>query len=89
MKRKLNIFKSLTLSLALLSIVACDSTNDLNVETAAFTVTNDSVYLTKSITFTANDSLGGNDYSWDFGDGNKVMGKYNVTLYMFHQVLQV
>lgn len=79
MKRKLDIFKILTLSLFLLTIVACDNTNDLNVETAEFSVNNDTVYLTKSITFTANDSLGGNEYSWDFGDGNKVVGKYNVT----------
>lgn len=79
MKYKLNIYKALTLSFFLLAIVACNSINELNVETAAFTVTNDSVYLTKPITFTASDSLGGNEYSWDFGDGDKVMGKYNVT----------
>ena len=79
MKRKPNIFKALTLVLFLLTIVACDSTNDLKVETAAFSVNNDSVYLTKSITFTASDSLGGNEYAWDFGDGNKLMGRYNVT----------
>jgi len=79
MNYKLNIIKVLTLSLFLIVIVACNNINELNVETAAFTVSNDSVYLTKSITFTASDSIGGNEYSWDFGDGNKLMGKYNVT----------
>lgn len=78
MLRRLTIFKTLSLTLSLMTFVACDTTNELEVKTAEFSVNNESVYLTKSVSFIAKDSLGGNDYSWDFGDGNTVIGKYNV-----------
>jgi len=71
--------KTVALTLALLTFVACDKTNVLEVKTAEFSVNHDSIYLTKPVIFTANDSLGGNEYSWDFGDGSTVIGKYNVT----------
>jgi len=77
--QRTNLLKTLFFTLSLLALVACDKTNGLEVKTADFTVNHASVYLTKSITFTANDSLGGKEYAWDFGDGNTVTGKYNVT----------
>jgi hypothetical protein len=79
MLTRLNFIKPLVLTLTLLTFVACDKTNGLEVKTAEFSVNHDSVYLTKPVVFTANDSLGGNEYSWDFGDGNSETGKYNVT----------
>ena len=79
MNFRLNILTILFLSLSLLTFVACDKTNGLEVKTAEFSVNHDSIYLTNSVVFTANDSLGGNEYSWDFGDGNTETGKYNVT----------
>jgi len=79
MNFRLNILTILLLSLSLLTFVACDKTNGLEVKTAEFSVNNDSIYLTKSVVFTANDSLGGNEYCWDFGDGKTETGKYNVT----------
>jgi PKD domain len=79
MLRRQTIFKALSLTLILLTFVACDKTNGLEVKTAEFSVNHESVYLTKSVTFTAKDSLGGNEYSWDFGDGSTVIGKYNAT----------
>ncbi len=79
MNFKLNILTVLSLAFTLLTFVACDKTNGLDVKTAEFSVNHESTYLTKPIVFTANDSLGGNEYSWDFGDGNTETGKYNVT----------
>ena len=79
MNCKLNLLTILSLSFTLLTFVACDKTNGLEVRTAEFSVNHDSIYLTNSVVFTANDSLGGNEYSWDFGDGNTETGKYNVT----------
>lgn len=79
MLRRLNLLKTVSLTLSLMIFVACDKTNDLGIKTAEFSVNDESVYLTKSVIFTAKDSLGGNKYSWDFGDGNTVIGKFNVT----------
>jgi hypothetical protein len=62
-----------------MTFVACDKTNGPEVKTAEFSVNHESVYLTKAVIFTANDSLGGKEYSWDFGDGNTEIAKYNVT----------
>ena len=78
MNRKLNILTVLSLTVSLLTFVAC-KTNDPEVETAEFSVNHESIYLTKDITFVAKDSIGGNEYSWDFGDGSTQTGKYNVT----------
>ena len=92
MNFKLNILTVLSLAFTLLTFVACDKTNGLDVKTAEFSVNHESTYLTKPIVFTANDSLGGNEYSWDFGDGSAIsheinpkhqygaVGDYNVTL---------
>jgi hypothetical protein len=79
MKCRLNLFKKLILASILLTFAACDNTNDLEVKTAEFSVNNNSAYLTETVTFTAKDSLGENEYTWDFGDGNIEVGKYNVT----------
>lgn len=79
MLSKLNLLKAITLTLSLMTFVGCGKTNDLEVKTAEFSVNDESVYLTKSVIFTAKDSLGGKEYSWDFGDGNTVIGKYNET----------
>ncbi|WP_291125266.1 PKD domain-containing protein [Flavobacterium sp. UBA6031] len=79
MNFKLNILTVLSLTFSLLTFVACDNTNGLEVKTAEFSVNNKSVYLTETVTLTAKDSLGGNEYSWDFGDGSIVIGKYNMT----------
>jgi PKD repeat protein len=79
MRLRLFFLKTLTSSLLLLTVAACDIENGIDVKTAEFTVNDDSVYLTKPLKFIANDTLGGNEYYWDFGDGNKVVGKHNIT----------
>jgi len=79
MNCKLNILTILSLTLLSMTFVGCDKSNGPEVKTAEFLVNHESVYLTKSVTFTAKDSLGGKEYSWDFGDGNTEIGKYNVT----------
>ena len=78
MLRRQTIFKSLSLTLSLLTFVACDKTNGLEVKTAEFSINQESRYLTKDVSFVAKDSIGGNDYTWDFGDGNTLTGKYKV-----------
>ena len=77
MDLKQNLLKTLSFTLTLMAFTACK--NEFEVKTAEFSVSKDSVYLTKTISFVAKDSLGGNEYSWDFGDGNTLNGKYNVT----------
>lgn len=77
--RKLTVFKTLSFILTLTTIVACDDKTELQVKTAEFTVDAKPAYLTETISFVAKDSVGGNEYSWDFGDGNTLKGKYNVT----------
>jgi hypothetical protein len=49
------------------------------VKTAEFSINQESRYLTKDVSFLAKDSIGGNEYSWDFGDGETLTGKYKVT----------
>ena len=73
------IFKTLSLTLSLLTFVACDKTNGLEVKTAEFSINQESSYLTKDVSFVAKDSIGGNEYSWNFGDGQTLTGKYKVT----------
>ncbi|MDD4970612.1 MAG: PKD domain-containing protein [Paludibacter sp.] len=75
---KKNFLNTLFFTLTLITFMACNK-NEFDVKTAEFSVTEDSVYLTKSTSFVAKDSLGGNEYSWDFGDGTTLNGKYNVT----------
>lgn len=79
MKLRQNIFKTLFLSLTLMTFVACDKTNDPEVKTADFSIIQGSKYLLKEVSFVAKDSIGGNEYLWDFGDGNTLTGRYNVT----------
>jgi hypothetical protein len=79
MLRRQTIFKTLSFTLSLLIFVACDKTNGLEVKTADFSIIQKSKYLTKDVSFVAKDSIGGNEYSWDFGDGETLTGKYKVT----------
>ena len=79
MLRRQTIFKTLSLTLSLLTFVACDKTNGLEVKTAEFSINQESSYLTKDVSFVAKDSIGGNEYSWNFGDGQTLTGKYKVT----------
>jgi PKD domain. len=79
MLRRQTIFKALSLTLSLLTFVACDKTNGLEVKTAEFSMIQESRYLTKDVSFVAKDSIGGNEYLWDFGDGKTLTGKYKVT----------
>ena len=79
MLRRQTIFKALSLTLSLLTFVACDKTNGLEVKTAEFSINQESRYLSKDVSFVAKDSIGGNAYSWDFGDGITLTGKYKVT----------
>lgn len=79
MLRRQTIFKTLSLALSLLTFVACDKTNGLEVKTAEFSINQESKYLTQDVSFMAKDSIGGNEYSWNFGDGQTLTGKYKVT----------
>ena len=79
MLRRQTIFKALSLTLSLLTFVACDKTNGLEVKSAEFSINQVSRYLTKDVSFVAKDSIGGNEYSWDFGDGQTLTGKYKMT----------
>ncbi len=76
MKRKLEIFKALALSL--FTLVSCDKSNEIEVKTADFSINQESKYLTKDVNFIAKDSIGGDEYAWDFGDGQTLTGKYKV-----------
>ncbi|ADQ78194.1 PKD domain containing protein [Paludibacter propionicigenes WB4] len=79
MNCKLNILTGLSLALLSMTFVACDGNNSLDVKTAEFSVKQDPVYLKSDVNFVAQDSIGGNKYSWNFGDGCTLTGKYNVT----------
>ena len=79
MLRRQTIFKTLSLTLSLFTFVACDKTNGLEVKTAEFSINQESEYLAKDVSFVAKDSIGGNEYAWDFGDGQTLTGKYKVT----------
>ena len=82
MNCKLNKLTILSLTLLSITFIACDKNSSPNtapeVKTAEFSVKK-SKYLTKDVYFVAKDSIGGNEYSWDFGDGITLTGKYNVT----------
>ena len=79
MLRRQTIFKILSLALSLFTFVACDRTNELEVKTAEFSIKQESKFIAKDVSFIANDSIGGNEYSWNFGDGQTLTGKYKVT----------
>jgi len=79
MNRKLNNLTVLSLTILSMTFTSCDKTIGPEVKTAEFTVNQMSIYLTKDVCFVAKDSIGGNEYSWDFGDGSTLTGKYNVT----------
>ena len=79
MNYKIDILTVLSLTLLSMTFVACDKTNDPEVKSAEFTLNQESIYLTKDVRFVAKDSIGGNEYSWDFGDGQTITGKYKVT----------
>jgi hypothetical protein len=79
MLRRQTILRASFPILSLLIFVACDKTNELEVKTAEFSMIQESRYLTKEVSFVAKDSIGGNVYSWDFGDGKTLTGKYKVT----------
>jgi PKD domain. len=79
MLRRLNYLKASVLALTLLTFVACNNTNEPEVKSAEFSINQESRYLTKEVSFVAKDSVGGNEYSWDFGDGTTLTGKHKVT----------
>lgn len=79
MSGRQNILKSLALTLMLITFVACSNKNELDVNTAEFATSLEKAYLMESVDFVAKDTMGGNEYSWDFGDGNALIGKYAVT----------
>lgn len=79
MLRRQTILKTLSLTLSLFTFVACEKTNGLEVKTAEFSINQESRYLGKDVSFIAKDSIGDNEYSWNFGDGQTLTGKYKVT----------
>jgi hypothetical protein len=67
--------------LLIIALCSCDkSLDNINVRTAEFTATSETVYSYEPVIFEANDTLGGLNYNWDFGDGTSLKGGgYKVT----------
>ena len=79
MLRGQKTFKTLSLALSLFTFFACDKTGEIEVKTAEFSINQESKYLAKDIIFTAADTIGGDEYTWNFGDGQTLTGKHKVT----------
>jgi hypothetical protein len=80
MKNKLGNLGLFLLTITPLILMSCDNSLDgSDVKSADFSVSSESSYLTTSLDFVASDSVGGNVYSWDFGDGSKLMGGHRVS----------
>jgi len=80
MQNKISILSLLLLPFSLMIFNACDnSLEGSDVQTADFTVNAELSYLTETLDFVAIDSLGGNAYSWDFGDGYIIKGGHRVS----------
>ena len=66
MLRGQKTFKTLSLALSLFTFFACDKTDEIEVKTAEFSINQESKYLAKDIIFTAADTIGGDEYTWNF-----------------------
>ncbi|MBI9058465.1 MAG: PKD domain-containing protein [Labilibaculum sp.] len=79
MKQKINFS---TISKALLLILffnSCDKADEINIKNAHFEASADTIYLDELCTFVAEDTLGGLNYEWDFGDGTLLKGGHTVS----------
>lgn len=72
------------LVLVTLICYSCSKDDEINVANANFTATSDTLYLAEPCTFEAADTLGKQNYKWDFGDGKTVKGEHTVS----HQYLE-
>jgi len=72
------------LVLVTLICYSCSKDDDINISNANFTTTDETVYLAEPCIFEAADSLGKQNYKWDFGDGTTVKGEHTVS----HQYLE-
>lgn len=82
MKTK-QMIKQIPVAFLLFSITffsACDDNSDVvKVDNASFNVLTDLIYCTAPVEFVATDTTGGSMYTWDFGDGNTLHSRYQVT----------
>lgn len=80
MQIKPNIPTLLSLFFSLLMLSACENSFEgSDVKTADFTVNPKPSFLMETLDFVAQDTLGGNAYSWDFGDGIFLKGTHRVS----------
>jgi len=80
MQNKSNIPALLSLIFSLLILSACENSFEgSDVKTADFTVNPKPSYLMETLDFVAQDTLGGNAYSWDFDDGTTLNGTHRVS----------
>lgn len=79
MQRKLNIYQIILTVLTIITFTSCDKSDDLNVNSADFNVSSQTVYLDETITFEAKDTLGNVSYNWDFGDGTSTKDGYSIS----------
>lgn len=80
MKIKRRILNLLLLFFVLLILSSCNKTPDgLDVKTADFSLDSNPIFISQTLKFVAQDSLGGHAYSWNFGDGISLNGSHSVT----------
>lgn len=94
MKHSTFFYQIIYLCFIILVSNSCEKTDVIGIDSANFTVTSETLYLDEECTFTAEDTIGGKNYKWDFGDettlkaGHKVSHQYTKRG-MYTVVLQI
>ena len=73
------IFKIFLVGFTSLILSSCNKSDELNVNRADFKVSSQSVYLNEAVYLEALDTLGAENYNWNFGDGISLKNRYKIS----------